>query len=169
MKLIVTLYTLLLTTISFGQENQKKPMQIQFEDFLINKETKTGYLRRRSPMSLIVLEEKDLEKFKKNQTFSLNPKNCNLNFKISSEGKFYFVKGNIGIKRLSAPEELRGIPPFDYEYFNDQEFIDFLNSQLSKLNVNYVIIQNGIEMTNFDELSDITFVRSFYFQTKKSD
>ena len=169
MNLIISFFTLFIAVISFGQETTRKPIQIQFENFLINKEAKTGYLKKRNPLSLIVLEEKDVERFKKNLAFTFNPKNSNLNFKISSEGKFYFVKGNIGIKRLSAPEELRGIPQFDYEYFNDQEFIDFLNTKFSKLNVNYVITQNGIEMTNFTELSEITFVDSFHFQTKKSD
>ena len=169
MKLIITLFTFFIVVTSFGQVNHKKPIQIQFENFLIDKDAKTGHLKGRNPLSLIVLEEKDLERFRKNQSFIFNPKECNLNFKISSEGKFYFVKGNIGIKRLSVPEELRGIPQYDYEYFNDQEFIDFLNEQFSKVNSTYVFIRNGREMTNFAELSEITFVRSFYFQIKKSD
>jgi hypothetical protein len=166
MKLIITLFTFFIVVTSFGQVSHKKPIQIQFENLLIDKNTKTGNLRGRNPLSLIVLEEKDLERFRKNQSFIFNPKECNLNFKISSEGKLYFVKGNIGIKRLSVPEELRGIPQYDYEYFNDQEFIDFLNEQFSKVNSAYVFIRNGTEMTNFTELSEITFVRNFYFRTK---
>ncbi|MFC4818163.1 hypothetical protein [Flavobacterium sp. GCM10023249] len=166
MKFIFFNLFLFTSVFSFGQSIEKKPIQIQFEHFIINKESKTGIQKGRNPLSLLVLEEKDIESYKSKQPSHFDPKNCTLNYKISPEGKFYFVKGSVGIKKKSVPEELKGIPQFDYEYYNDSTLIDFLNDKFSKLNLNYVFIQNGTKMTDFTEFSDITFVRSFYFQIK---
>ncbi|HKX87086.1 MAG TPA: hypothetical protein VJL37_10445 [Flavobacterium sp.] len=166
MKTITSFLILFIHITSYAQESYKKPIQIQFERFLINKNTKEGNYRGRNPLSLLILEEKDLAKFKRNQSNGFNPKKCNLNFKVSLEGKFYFVKGSVGIKKTTVPEELKGIPEFDYEYYNDQELIDCLNEQFLKLNIKYVFVQNGIEMTNLAELSEITFADNFYFITK---
>lgn len=160
MRNLVLLIFLFLSLKSSSQQTLNKEYLIDISKFKINTATNQGtYVGTPLFVTLdvdenILIDDNTKEGEKKTTYF--------LHYKISSDGKIYFITGNSlkGVKKSSYS----GIS-ISETYNNNQKFIQLLNEYLQELHFSFY--KNGKKIYNLSPFSEVVFSNVFTFNIKK--
>lgn len=158
----------------FSQHTKEKVIKSVIEDNGIDSLNKTAKIKigfiSVNELNTNEIEEintiLNLKKFKSSFEFDLN-------LKIKPDGSFTIISGSNGIKRRSIPEELKGLPEFENEYYTNQKLIDFLNQFFERKNLKLLFFKDKKateQITDLTYYSSLTYHMRFYFvQSKKTN
>jgi len=163
MKNSVFLLLVFFSLKSVGQQTLNEEHAIDISNFNINYKTKQGSYTG-SPLFMnlevdeTILISDTSNEGKKKTTYLLY-------YKISTDGKIYFVTGNCKSKKEDKSMNQAGISIAE-SYSNNQKFLALLNEHTKQLN--FCFYKNGKRTYNFTLFSDIVFSNVFTFNVKDS-
>jgi len=163
MKNLVFLLLVFFSLKSLGQQTSNEEYSIDISDFKIDYQTNRGsYIGQPFFMTLdvdeAILISDNTNKGQKKTTYFLH-------YKISPEGKIYFITGSSKLKKGVQSSNFGGIS-ISESYTNNQKFIQLLNEYMHELKFNFY--KNGKETFNFSPFSSIVFSNDFTFNVKYS-
>ncbi len=162
MKNLLFLLLIFLSLQSLGQQASKAECTIEISKFKINTVTNQGsYIGKPFFMTLEVDEDilisDNIHEGQKKTTYFLY-------YKISPEGKIYFITGNSKIKNEVKLENYSGIS-ISESYTNNQKFIQLLNEYAQQLKFDFY--KNGKKTYNYAAFSGIVFSNTITINTKQ--
>lgn len=162
MKNLVFLLLVFFSLQSLGQQTSNEEYTIDISNFKINYKTNQGsYIGNPFFMNLEVDEDilisDNTHQGQKKTTYFLH-------YKISPEGKIYFITGNSTIKNEVKSGNYSGIS-ISESYTNNQKFIQLLNEYAQQLKFDFY--KNGKKTYNYSTFSGIVFSNTITLNTKQ--
>ncbi|RXR18910.1 hypothetical protein EQG63_05545 [Flavobacterium amnicola] len=161
MKNLVLLILVFLSLTSLGQQTLNKECPIDVSKFKIdtvsNRGTYTGlpfFITLAVDEAVLIAD--NLNKGKKRTNYFLH-------YKISADGKIYFVTGKNNPKKDVTPKNYSGIA-ISESYTNNQKFIQLLNEEMQQLQFSFY--KDGKKTFNFAAFSDIVFSNDITLYSK---